>query len=295
MIERPMIHALSEQTFQRIGQFVSNELGIKMPPAKRTMLQGRLMKRLRRLEMKSYEAYCDYLFSQEGRQREMVHMLDAVTTNKTDFFREPKHFEILTESLLPELVRVSGAGIRRRLMVWSAGCSTGAEPYTLAMVLSEYGNRWEDFNFSILATDISTKVLARAREAIYTETEAKPIPQTLKKKYLLRSKDRSRQIVRIAPELRAKVQFCRLNFMDQHYGMHTPMDVIFCRNVLIYFDFQKQKHVLTNLCRHLRPEGYLFSGHSETLNGFNLPLHQVATTVYRKNGQERGCEYQAIA
>ena len=273
---------LSQKTFGRISQFISNELGIKMPPAKKTMLQGRLMKRMRKLKLESYETYCDYLFSEEGRQREMVHMLDTVTTNKTDFFREPKHFEFLTRNILPELVRRQGAGIRRRLAVWSAGCSTGAEPYTMAMVLSEFATRHEGFDYSILATDISTKVLTIAREAIYTETEVKPIPLALKKKYLLRSKDRSRQLVRIAPELRRKMEFGRLNFMDTDYGLTSAKDVIFCRNVLIYFDHPTQQQVLSRLCRYLRPDGYIFSGHSETLNGFDLPLHQVATTVYRK-------------
>ena len=271
---------LSPQTFSRISQFISDELGFKMPPAKKTMLQGRLMKRMRKLKLQSYESYCNYLFSEEGRQHEMVHMLDAVTTNKTDFFREPRHFEFLTRQVLPELARSEGAGVQRRLNVWSAGCSTGAEPYTLAMVLGEFSAAYAGFDYAILATDISTRVLSIAREAIYTETEAKPIPLALKKKYLLRSKDRTRQLVRIDPKLRKKVSFGRLNFMDAQYGIKTAMDMIFCRNVLIYFDHPTQQQVLSRLCRHLRPGGYLFSGHSETLNGFDLPLHQVDTTVY---------------
>jgi chemotaxis protein methyltransferase CheR len=277
-------HTLSEKTFGIISEFISDELGIKMPPAKRTMLQGRLMKRLRTLKLNSYEAYCKFLFSREGREREMVHMLDAVTTNKTDFFREPRHFDFLTNIVLPELVRLRGAGTRRRLAVWSAGCSTGAEPYTLAMVLSEFARRCHGFDFFVFATDISTKVLEKAREAIYTEAEAKPIPLALKKNYLLRSKNSARQLVRIIPELRKKVEFRRLNFMDADYGIRTAMDVVFCRNVLIYFDFPTQQEVLGRLCHQLRPDGYLFSGHSETLNGFNLPVRQVDTTVYRKHG-----------
>jgi chemotaxis protein methyltransferase CheR len=282
MIEMGTIPMLSEKAFEEISQLISSELGIKMPPTKKTMLQGRLMKRLRKLEMNSYEEYCDYLFSHEGRQHEMVHMLDEVTTNKTDFFREPRHFEILTKTVLPELVQLKAAGIRKQLAIWSAGCSTGAEPYTLAMVLSEFAGTREDFDYFVLATDISTKVLAQAREAIYTETEAVSIPPELKKKYLLRSKDPARQLVRVVPELRKKVEFCRLNLMDSDYGLSTSVDVVFCRNVLIYFDYSNQLHVLSRLCSHLRPNGYLFSGHSETLNGFDLPLDQVATTVYRR-------------
>lgn len=282
MIETATINTLSQQTFERISRFISNELGIKMPPSKKIMLQGRLMKRLRQLKINSYEAYCDYLFSHEGRQHEMVHMLNAVTTNKTDFFREPKHFEILSKSVLPELMNLKKTGIRRRLVIWSAGCSTGAEPYTLAIVLSEFVRTCEDFDYLVMASDISTKVLAQAQEAVYTETETIPIPPELRKKYLLRSKDPARRLVRIVPELRKKIKFFRLNLMDEDYGIHTDVDVIFCRNVLIYFNHATQQQVLSRLCSYLRPNGYLFSGHSETLNGFDLPLVQVATTVYRK-------------
>jgi chemotaxis protein methyltransferase CheR len=274
---------LSDRTFQALSEFISCQLGIKMSAGKKTMLQGRLAKRLRQLQMASFEAYCQYLFSPQGKARELVHMLDAVTTNKTDFFREPRHFDILTQTVLPELAGLHGAGSQRRLGVWSAGCSTGAEPYTLAMVLNEFGQAWDAFDYLILATDISTQVLAKAREAIYTETEADPIPLALKKKYLLRSKNRGQELVRLVPEIRNKVELRRLNFMDEDYGITVAMDVVFCRNVIIYFDRPTQQLVLSRLCRHLRPGGYLFMGHSETLNGFDLPLQQVTTAVYRKN------------
>lgn len=277
------MYSLSNKTFDRISQFVAGELGIKMPPVKKVMLQGRLMKRLRHLEMDSFEAYCDYLFSKAGRQNEMVHMLDAVTTNKTDFFREPRHFSILERQVLPELVRPRSSWGCNHLVVWSAGCSTGAEPYTLAMVLSEYARKNDGVDFTILATDISSRVLAHAEKAIYSEKEAAPISPALKNKYLLRSKDPCWGLVRIVPELRGKVKFGRLNLMDGEYGIPDDVDVIFFRNVLIYFDRLTQQRVLSHMCRHLRNGGYLFSGHSETLNGFELPLTQVATTVYKRN------------
>jgi chemotaxis protein methyltransferase CheR len=273
---------LSDSAFQSIGALISSELGIKMPAVKKTMLQGRLARRLRQLKMASFDTYSDYLFSPEGKARELVHMLDAVTTNKTDFFREPRHFDILTQTVLPELVHHSRAGGRRRTTLWSAGCATGAEPYTLAMVLAEFARGCEGFDYAILATDISTRVLAKAREAIYTESEVAPIPLPLKKNYLLRSKNRQLQQVRVAPEIRQKVAFSRLNFMDAEYAAPNNLDVVFCRNVIIYFDRPTQQLVLRRLCRHLLPGGYLFVGHSETLNGFHLPLRQVAATVYRK-------------
>ncbi|WP_054029674.1 CheR family methyltransferase [Desulfatitalea tepidiphila] len=273
---------LTPQLFDALSRFITAELGIKMPPSKRTMLQSRLQKRLRRLRLDSFEAYHDYVFSDEGRDRELHHLLDAVTTNKTDFFREPRHFQVLTETTLPDLLNQTGAGLRRPLKLWSAGCSTGAEAYTLTMVLSEYAGQVQGFAYQILATDISTRVLETGRQAIYEEREVEPVPMALKKKYLLRSKDRGRPRVRIIPDLRGRVKFQRLNLMDADYGRTAEMDIIFCRNVIIYFDRPTQEAVLARLCRCLKPGGYLFMGHSETLNGFNLPLRQIATTVYRK-------------
>lgn len=273
---------LSEKTFNRFSDFIQTALGIKMPASKRTMLQARLQKRMRRLGITSFEAYSDYVFRRKGESGELAQLFDVVTTNKTDFFREPKHFETLVDIVLPELLHINGSGVSRPVAVWSAGCSTGAEPYTLAMVLSDLAERTHGFRFQILASDISTQVLEKAKTAIYDEREADPIPIDFKKRYLLRSKDRSRSRVRIVPELRNTIRFLRLNFMDQDFGLKTAMDIIFCRNVIIYFDRETQETVLLKICRHLRPGGYLFMGHSETVNGFDLPLRQVLPTVYRK-------------
>lgn len=273
---------MTARVFNAFSQFVTDTLGIKMPPAKRTMLQSRLQKRLRLLRLRDFDDYYDYVFSSEGREKELHHLLDAVTTNKTDFFREPRHYEVLVDNVLPDLVQRKGVGVHRPLKVMSAGCSTGAEPYTLSMVLSEFGEQYRGFSFHILATDISTKVLETAMNAVYDERDVAPVPFNSKKKFLLRSKDRSRPRVRIVPELRRLVEFRRLNLMDVDYGMENTMDVVFCRNVIIYFDRTTQQAVLSRLCRCLKSSGYLFMGHSETLNGFQLPLRQVAATVYRK-------------
>lgn len=273
---------LTPKMFNKFGRFVTDTLGIKMPDSKRTMLQSRLQKRLRHLGLNSFEAYYDFVFSQEGREKELPKLLDIVTTNKTDFYREPRHYDVLTRNVLPTLLQNKGIGVHRPLKIWSAGCSTGAEPYTLTMVLSEFAQRTDGFLFNILATDICTQVLEKAMAAIYDERDAAPIPAAIKKKYLLRSKDRSKPRIRIVPELRRLVQFRQLNLMDADYGMHETMDIILCRNVIIYFDRETQFTVLSRLCRCLRPRGYLFMGHSETLNGFDLPLRQVAATVYQK-------------
>jgi len=167
-------------------------------------------------------------------------------------------------------------------MVWSAGCSSGEEPYTLAMVLSEFAAGCADFDYRILATDICTQVLEKAQMAVYPEERIAPVPPLLKRKYLLRGKDTSSGLVRVVPELREKVRFCHLNLMAGDFGMRQPMDIIFCRNVIIYFDRPTQERLLNRLCAHLSPGGYLFMGHSETLSGLDVPLTSVYPTVYRK-------------
>ena len=228
----------------------------------------------------SYSQYCDYLFAREGQTEEIIPLIDVVTTNKTDFFREPRHFDFLFGKALPGLT--SGDGGKRSLLIWSAGCSTGEEPYTLAMVLSEYALAHPGFHFRILATDISTRVLAHAKLGIYTTETVAPVQAALRIKYLLRSRDRASNRVRVSPELRRLVEFRRLNFMDSSYGIPEMADAIFCRNVIIYFDRPTQQRILRRLCQHLVPGGYLFVGHAETLHDMNLPLVPVAPALYRR-------------
>lgn len=272
-------HSLSMRDFNRLSKFIYDELGIKMPAAKKTMLEARLQKRLRALDIHSYGEYCDFLFSDRGVDEEMVQMIDLVTTNKTDFFREPEHFDYLLNKVLPEWEHRHGG---KKLMVWSAGCSSGEEPYTLAMVLSEFAESCPGFRFEILATDISTRVLEKAKLAIYEQERVIPVPMPLKKKYLLRSRDKNNPKVRIVPGLRDKVRFRRLNFMDGDFGMREQLDIIFCRNVIIYFDRQTQERLLNHFYRHMAPGSHIFMGHSETLSGLNVPLTAVHPTVYRK-------------
>jgi len=269
---------MSEADFRRFSQFITAELGIKLPPAKKTMLEARLQKRLRALGLGSHREYCEFLFSPKGMEQELAQLIDVVTTNTTHFFRESRHFEILAAKVIPDVLRRKGRG---RVAVWSAGCSTGEEPYTLAMVLSECAEINPELSFSILATDISTQVLTLAKRAVYAEDRIEGIPEALKRKYLLRSKDRSRRLVRMGPELRSKVNFQRLNFMRE-FDFREDLDIIFCRNVVIYFDRGTQEELFKRFCGKLIPGGYLFIGHSESLTGMDLPLVQVAPTVYRR-------------
>lgn len=266
--------------FNKLSGFILHNYGIKLPITKKTMLEGRLQKRLRSLNINSFKEYCEYVFSTQGQQMELVHMIDVVTTNKTDFFREAVHFDFLSNNILPTYCKSDSA--TKPFKVWSAGCSTGEEPYTLAMVMSEFSEKYSGFDFNILATDISSRALHAASAAIYTTEKAAPIPFTLKKKYLLKSKDDQKKTVRISPELRAKVNFKRLNFLDSTISFAQNFNVIFCRNVLIYFDRPTQEKVILKLSSKLEPGGYLFLGHSESISNMNLPLVQIQPTTFKK-------------
>lgn len=277
--------SMRTREFEQFSALIYDQAGIKMPPTKKTMLEARLQKRLKALGMHSFQEYSDFIFSPAGREQEIIHLIDVVTTNKTDFFREPQHFDFLVREAIPTMQQIRGAGDSplNPFRIWSAGCSTGEEPYTMAMVLSDYAASNHGFKFSILASDICTQVIQKAASAIYTEDRIDTIPLSMKKKYLLRSKDRSKGLARIAPELRSSVSFKRVNFMDDQFGITEHQDVIFCRNVVIYFDKQTQAELMKKFHRQLVSGGYLFIGHSETLNGLEVPFTQVANTVYRKD------------
>ncbi len=273
---------LSARDFQRLAAFIHDYSGIKMPPTKKSMVEGRLRRRVRAVGLGSLADYCRYLFDQDGLDREAVSLIDAVSTNKTDFFREPEHFRFLTEQAVPQLLEQREISAQVPLKIWSAACSIGAEPYTLAMVVSEIARTQPTLRSAILATDISTEVIETARLGIYPEAMITPVPMELRRRYVMRAKAGARDRVRMVPELRGMVAFGRLNLMEAAYPLDTDMHAIFCRNILIYFDKDTQKKVLTRLCQHLRPGGFLFMGHSETLNGFGLPLRPVSTTVFQR-------------
>jgi chemotaxis protein methyltransferase CheR len=277
------LNHLSQRDFQRLASFIQGYSGIKMPPTKITMVEGRLRKRVRATGMANLKQYCDYLFVHDGLAVETVHLIDAVTTNKTEFFREPDHFRFLAERVVPRLMSgPRGSGSRMELKVWSAACSTGAEPYTLAMVIADLAQQMSGLRCAITATDLCTEVVETALAGIYPAAMVEPVSPEFCRRYISYSKDRSRRQVRIIPELRAMVQFGRLNLMDTHYPVDREMDVIFCRNILIYFDKPTQEMVLQRLCEHLHRGGYLFLGHSETLTGLQLPLEPVGSTVFRR-------------
>jgi chemotaxis protein methyltransferase CheR len=267
---------LSDQDFEGICRLVRKSCGIHLGADKRSLIEARLTRRLRARNLNSFRDYCKYLFSSSD-EEELTHFINCITTNKTDFFREPRHFELLNKIALPEL-----SALRETILVWSAACSSGEEPYTIAMILSEYRETHPGFTFRIFASDISTDALRQAVGATYTSEAIEPVPMDLRRKYLLRSRDRQQGRVRITPELRRVVSFERLNLIDEDYGLDESAHVIFCRNALIYFDRPMQTKIVSMLLHHLVPGGYLFIGHSENLNFMNLPLVQIAPAMYQK-------------
>jgi chemotaxis protein methyltransferase CheR len=281
--QRDKLDLLRSSDFARVAKFIEGTTGIKIPPSKKTMVEGRLRRRARALGCANLGDYCNKVFEQGGVESESVHLIDAVTTNKTDFYREPSHFTYLAETCLPEATANGAGAASRPYKVWSAACSIGAEPYTLAMVLADFAaTRPAGWDFSILASDISTAVLAKAARAVFSEEMIEPVPLDVRKRYLLRSREKSRKLIRIGPELRRKVSFLHLNLMDQHYPTGKDFDAIFCRNLLIYFDKPTQEAVVGRLCRHLRPGGYLFLGHAESLAGKEHPLEWLGDAVFRR-------------
>ncbi len=259
---------ITDREFHTIARYIEQNVGIKMPETKRVMMQSRLMSRLRTLNLHSYKEYIDYVFNQDKNGEELVMMIDALTTNKTEFFRESDHFDYMSKKAIPELLSDG----RRSLKVWSAGCSSGEEPYTLAIVLKEFmrKNPGRLSNFSITASDISTKVLDKAVAAIYSMDTVNDLPLELKRLYFLKSADKTK--VRVKPELRSCGSFKRLNFMDDDFSMTDMYQIIFCRNVLIYFDKPTQEQTIRKFMRNLETGGYLFLGHSETILALELPL-----------------------
>lgn len=267
--------------FDEIARLVNRHSGIQLPAAKKHMVEGRLRKRARQIGHRGLQEYCRFLFEDGGFEREFPHLVDVITTNKTDFFREPDHFEVLRK-LVPHML----ARHERReqfLKVWSAASSNGAEAYTIAMTLADLAPR-QDFRFAILATDLCSQVLEEGRRAVYPAELMAPVPADFRRKYVMQAR-KSGATVRIVPELRRLVTFAQMNLMDERYPVEHAMDAIFLRNVLIYFDRGTQARVITRIIRHLAPEGCLFLGHTESMVATGLPLKQIAPAVFQKSAR----------
>ena len=274
------IPILSDRLFEKFAVFIYGLCGIQLSISKKTMLTSRLVSRLRALSMDSFDDYYEYVTSAAGRV-EQVDMIDAVSTNKTDFFREDDHFSFLTDFIL-SLRAKDKAGDGNPFHIWSAGCSSGEEPYTMGMVLSEYARVHPRFDFKIVATDISTRILDRARAGIYKDSKVAAIPKNLVRRYLLKGGGSNTGQHRIVPELQDKIDFKRVNFIDERFSLTTSFDVIFCRNVIIYFDRKTQNDLFKKFYHHLKSGGYFFLGHSEMMSEMVPGFEKIEPTVYRK-------------
>jgi len=263
---------LSEPTFARFSRWLAGEVGLHLPPQKRTLVQERIAKRLRALGMTSYEAYFKLVTSPEGLQ-ERQQAIDLITTHETYFFREPKHFDFLADSVLPALGRT------RTPRFWSAASSSGEEAYSLAMVLADrLGGEapWEVFG-----SDISREVVEKARGGVYAMNRIDGIPPDYLRRYCLRGVGSRDGTLQVDAALRRRVRFAQVNLNGNLAGV-GEFDVVFLRNVLIYFDLPTKRRIVERIVRQMRPGGWLFIGHSESLNGLDLGLRQERPTIYRR-------------
>ncbi len=273
---------MSDREFSSLSSYIHSQCGINLTPDKKLMLVTRLNMRLKQLGMNEYSQYYNYLNNGSKDNCEFYKLLDAVTTNKTDFFREAEHYRILTNTVLPELLSLRSVKNKKGINLWSAGCATGEEPYTLAIVLSEFFSTNSGCGFSILATDISSKALSAAGKAIYREESAATIPEEMKVKYFLRGKGPRNGFIKVADELRKHVTFQWHNLKDNDFRFSRPVDVIFCRNVVIYFDEKTRYELFRKFYNMLTPGGFLFVGHTETVSFFKDKFIYVEPSVYRK-------------
>lgn len=274
---------ISDNDYFVLGNLMTQRFGIKLPPEKRIMFQARLQSRLRKLHLDSFEQYREYILSSENTINELNEMVNYISTNKTSFFRESLHFDLLLNTILPEILNEQEENEIPFLNCWSAGSSSGQEAFTLAMLFDNYRQEFlPSLDYRILGTDVSQDVLKLARTGVYPFAEAEQIPEDYLKKYVLKSKDKVHPKIKIINFLRAKVQFQFGNLMADDYQLKQQFQLIFIRNTLIYFNNADQTAILRKMLEFLIPGGYLFIGHSESLINRNLPIQIIAPSVYQK-------------
>ena len=269
---------ISEREFMRLRNLVHDEAGIWLSQSKIALLVGRLAKRLRHHGLKSFKQYYDLVVNSP---EERIQMLDALSTNETRFFREPQHFELMKSVIFPKWAEEAAAGRRgRKIRVLSAGCSTGQEPYSLAMILLDHFPEASGWEIEIVATDLSTRALEIARTGIWPMAKADEIPPSYKKAFMLKGFADQAGKIKAGPEVRSVVRFFRMNLNEPAYPLTGKFEMIFCRNVLIYFDQRGRERVVRRLTSLLSPDGHLFLGHAESLHSMSDCLRSVIPTVY---------------
>ncbi|MBA4410220.1 MAG: chemotaxis protein CheR [Odoribacter sp.] len=274
---------ISDELFLKLGNLITTRFGIKMSPDKKVMFQARMQRRLRELEINSFDEYAKMLLTTNLDSPELSVLADYISTNKTEFFREKDHFDFIKDHILPEYLNNKHIHKVSKLKFWSAGCSNGQEAYSIAIAVEEFMRLKQVLiDYSILATDISGRILKTAKEAIYPISNIDVFPLEYKQRYLLKSKNLKDPKVRIIKSLREKVTPAYQNLMDDAYQMTDVFDVIFLRNTLIYFNSEVQQKVLMRVLNSLRTGGYLLIGHSESLINMNLPIRSISPSIYVK-------------
>lgn len=270
---------LTDAEFKKFSDLIYQQVGIFMKAEKKELLNARLGKRLRACQLDSFQEYFDFISRPDQQHLEFVKFLDSVSTNFTSFFREVSHFDYLKSKVLPELVTKPSSS--REFVFWSSASSSGEEPYTLAMFLSEFSGQHPGFRYKIMATDISTRVLDMAANGVYPVEQTSKVPHDILTKYFQKGTGNSAGKVKVKDTIRRQVAFQRFNLMDE-FPWNGEMDVIFCRNVMIYFDRQTQEKLISKFYRCLNKGGYLFIGHSESIASLKHDFVQVEATTYKK-------------
>ncbi len=275
IIEKEREFKFTTDDFNFLRKLSNEHSGIQVPDERFDMFYSRLSKRVRKLGLTNFKEYCHYL--ENCQDDEFTEFINSITTNLTSFFREKHHFDYVREVVLPELFERNRS--TKTISVWSAGCSTGEEPYTLAITLLE--NVPHDWTIKILATDLDTNVLKTASTGVYHEERVAELPKEILKRWFLRSKTAPEQ-VKVKPQLQSIIQFRQLNLMSPEWPMQCHFDFIFCRNVLIYFDRETKSLLAKRYAKMLASRSWLFIGHSESLNQLTNEFELVTTTTYRK-------------
>jgi len=273
---------LKPSEYRSFVKLIYDRSGINLGEHKQELLKTRLGKRLRALGLESYGEYLNYV-SMPSNTDELTHLIDAISTNFTSFYREAKHFEILSNTLLEEIVRKKEASHSRKIRLWCAAASSGEEPYSLAITLLEYFKDPHLWDIKILATDISTKVLHTAAQGMYSQERVKTVPPLLLERYFDYFPSEKLPLYRVKNQVRQMVVFRYLNLINPVFLFKGPFDFIFCRNVLIYFDLPTQEKIVTKILKYIDVGGYLFTSHSENIpTAVRSQVEIAAPSVYRK-------------
>ncbi len=283
------IFTITDKEFSAFQHLILNEAGISLGDAKRPLVCSRLGRRLRHLGLQTFSQYLDYLMTRDPAGQERLTMINCITTNKTDFFREAHHFDFLREQVLPQLRQQALYGAPRRLRVWSAGCSSGEEPFSIAITVREVFGALSGWDVKILASDIDTETLKIGEAGVYPVQKLDNVPEAFRQRYFLRGTGERAGCVKTRPEIRDLIAFRRINLTEESWPIQTRFDVVFCRNVIIYFSRETQKRLFERVAGYLAPGGYLMVGHSENLHWLSDLFVPVRGTIYRlrKAGHDR--------